>query len=524
MSGAATRLRTGKAWLLFLAAVVAASLAFVGYLILARPLAPVTVVVSLPPPHPEASHGQVQQFCAHCHTYPTPDSFPRGFWRKEVKQGYDFFHASDLRLTVPSIESVALYYEKRAPEQLPPSVPTLPQGASLPVRLEPHGYPLPGRVPHPAIIGVNAVSLFHPEKQDVLICDSRLNRVYVLRPYEANSGIEPLAEVPAPARAEVVDLDKDGTKDILVACLGNFVPTDELSGQVVWLRGSGSGRFTPMVLLKDVGRVADVQAKDFNGDGNLDLVVAVFGWRTSGEILLLENQTTDWAQPKFVPRVLDDRHGTIHVPIGDVKGDGHDDIVALISQEHETVVAFLGDSKGNFRKETLFTAPHPAYGSSGIQLVDLDGNKKLDVLFTNGDSLDAALLKPYHGIQALMNRGKFPFDHVWLTPMYGVERAIAGDVDGDGDQDIVAVSYLPPDAIPEGTVAPESIILLEQVRPMEFVQHVVETGSCDHFTCALGNLFGDGKLHLVTGTYRMTNPGSPAASSAVTVWKNVGKN
>jgi hypothetical protein len=44
----------------------------------------------------------------------------------------------------------------------------------------------------------------------------------------------------------------------------------------------------------------------------LDLVVAVFGGRTTGEVLLLENETTDWSQPRFTPRVLDERHGSIH--------------------------------------------------------------------------------------------------------------------------------------------------------------------------------------------------------------------
>ena len=43
---------------------------------------------------------------------------------------------------------------------------------------------------------------------------------------------------------------------------------------------------------------------DFRGVGKLDLLVAVFGWRTTGEVLYLENRTTDWAHPVFVPHVL----------------------------------------------------------------------------------------------------------------------------------------------------------------------------------------------------------------------------
>src|SRR5262249_34202193 len=154
----------------------------------------------------------------------------------------------------------------------------------------------------------------------------------------------------------------DGIKDILVACLGNFLPTDDKCGSVVWLKGNADGTFTPFTLLKNVGRVADVQAADFRGTRKKDLVVAVFGWQTTGEILFLENRTKNWSKPHFAARKLDDRHGAIHVPVVDLNKDGKMDFVALISQEHETIVAFLGDGKGNFRKESIYEGPHPAYG------------------------------------------------------------------------------------------------------------------------------------------------------------------
>ena len=275
----------------------------------------------------------------------------------------------------------------------------------------------------------------------------------------------------APAHAEVIDLDGDGINDVLVANLGSFPGTNAKVGSVVWLKGNRDGAFTPITLLDGVGRVADVQAADFRKVGKKDLVVAVFGFHQTGEILYLENQTTDWDHPVFFAKVLDDRPGSIHVAIGDINNDGRDDIVALISQEHETIVAFLNegcfDAKEGcrFRKEVIYTAPHPAYGSSGIQLVDLNGDNKLDVLYTNGDILDPPyILKPYHGVQWLENQGKFPFLHHPLTPMYGAMRAVAAEFrPGSGRKDIVAVSCLPPEFYPQRKEQKlDAMVFLEQ--------------------------------------------------------------
>src|SRR5262249_45312294 len=287
-------------------------------------------------------------------------------------------------------------------------------------------------------------------------------------------------------------LDGDGVKDILVANLGSPEPTDQRTGSVVWLRGGRDGRFTPVTLLEGVGRVADVQAADFRGVGKLDLGVAAFGWRETGEGIYLDNHTTDWSRPVFVPRVLDDRHGAIHVPVGDLNGDGRPDFVALISQEHEAIVAFLNEGGGRFRKETIYTGPHPAYGSTGIQLVDLNGDGKLDVLYTNGDSIDKPhVLKPYHGVQWLENRGRFPFTPHGLAPLYGAHRAVAADFRGCGKLDIVAVSFLPANAFPQRSPRGlDAVIYLEQTEPGRFVRHALETASCDHVTCAAGDVFG----------------------------------
>jgi hypothetical protein len=472
-----------------------------------------------------ATSTEVHRFCGSCHNYPPADSFPRSYWHEEVSKGYSFYemptpesravHAQ--HIPVPPMNSVVRYYEERAPETLS-LLPQADQGPA-PVSFTRTECPVPGQLASPAVSNVNLVHLSDPRKLDLLACDMRQGRVMAMKPYEKSPHWQTLATLPNPCHTAVVDLDGDGIKDILVACLGSFTPTDAATGSVVWLKGRADGTYQPITLLSGVGRVADVEAADFNGDGKLDLVVGVFGWQTTGEILYLENQTTDWHHPRFARHVLDTRHGTIHVPVCDLNGDGKPDFVALISQEHETVVAFLNDGHGNFHKETIYTAPHPAYGSTGIQVVDLDGDGKPDVLYTNGDILDKPyLLKPYHGIHWLRNRGRFPFEDHLLTSMCGVHRAVAADFRGTGRLDIVAVSFLPKDAFPDRKKFNlDSVIYLEQTKPGQFVRHSLEAIHCDHATCAAGAWDGDGHVHFVTGNFclseNVTNPVS------VTLWK-----
>jgi hypothetical protein len=409
------------------------------------------------------------------------------------------------------MQEALAFYEAKAPVAFPTPEPwPSPDGKlAFAVRaLAPEDAPR-----DPAVANVRLADLDLDDRPEILVSDMRHGLILLGRPYEADSRLIPIAQVPHPVHAEVVDLDGDSRKDLIVADLGEFYPSDHSRGAVVWLRRQPQGGFQNFSF-GGLPRVADVQAVDLEGGGK-GLLAAAFGWFRSGHIDLLR-LGPDPLRPAVEHTKVDARAGTLRIAPADLDKDGRQDFVALVSQQYETVVAFLNAGPGQpFRTETLYSAPHPNWGSSGMDVVDFDEDGDLDVLMTNGDMFDDRLLKPYHGIRWLENKGKYPFTEHTLALLPGVHRALARDLDGDGDLDVVACVFTAGSIGPDEARLP-SLVWLEQTKKGRFERHTLEVGKLDHATLDAADWDGDGDVDLAVGNFSM----GPALPGFVTLWEN----
>ncbi len=363
----------------------------------------------------------------------------------------------------------------------------------------------------PQITAVRIVDLDGDGQPEILASDARLNRVFCYRREGGNWRETPLGdEVNAPAGLAIADLDGDGDRDVLVAVLGSVYPSDERIGQVVWLENRG-GTFVNHLLLDDVRRVSDVQAGDLDGDGDLDLAVAVFGYH-HGEVLWLENR----GGGRFRDHLLLATQGPSHVPVADLDGDGDLDLAVLVSQDHEEVWAFENRGRGEFAPRRLHHFTNFDLGSASLTVADLNRDGKLDLVLAAGDNLEINhhYPQPWHGVLWLRNFGGWTFVAGQVGAVGGVYAAAVVDLDGDGDNDVVAGCMFNDWRTPGSA----SLVLLENDGQEHFTAKRLADRPIHLAVLAAGDLNGDGRPDLVAGSLFLHDP--PDRAGRVTLWSS----
>ena len=457
--------------------------------------------------------------CATCHLYPEPDLLTRTEWAHHILPQMALW----LGVEPPNYESIA---DGRLLEQaqLYPAVPLVSHDdwfaiwnyyvTHAPARaLPPPAKPAMAGVPRNFRVrklnfnrGKPVISMvkFDEPTHQLFVGDAFAGLVAAISPDGDVLRTDlvqqpPVAMTPAPGGWNVT-------------VIGRLFPSDVPEGKIVF--HSTNGAAPAQTVLTELRRPAHCHVADLNQDGRDDLVVCEFGNRL-GQLAWFEQL----ADQTFKAHALWERAGATQVDVKDFNGDGRLDLVVLFSQGQEGIFVFTNQGGGRFERQTLLEV-HPSFGLVSFQFVDFDGDGKLDLLTANGDNGDSPTPhKRYHGVRIYRQEGAGAFREAWFYPMEGAYQARSADFDGDGDQDVAAISFYPD----FNATAPEGFVYLEQLKPWTFVPYTMPESNLGRWmTMDVGDWDGDGDVDIAMGAFALGPTTLPIPAAVRERWRREG--
>src|SRR5690606_5243197 len=236
---------------------------------------------------------------------------------------------------------------------------------------------------------------------------------------------------------DAVDLDNDGDLDVVnveqLGCAGGNSP------QRLFIRlNNGDATFQPAYTI-DIGRIPRaLDHGDFNDDGNVDLVTAHWGVYGANDYLNVHLGNGDGTFQEEVYYPVGE--GPRYVVVADLNGDGHEDFATANTgsgnEGRETLTVLFGTGAGTFVGRQDYYAPFAPdlLGATGIAAGDVDGDGDLDLMMTAAN-----------GLAMYYNDGEggFTFPHR-LGVYWGPFGPVYEDFDGDAVPDLAMIVSAPP--------------------------------------------------------------------------------
>ena len=216
---------------------------------------------------------------------------------------------------------------------------------------------------------------------------------------------------------DAADFNGDGNKDLVIV---------DNKGELRLLLGNGNAQFSGIRLLTKVKRKTGAAVGDFNGDGIPDIAIVPRA-HSGGAITLLINDGAGnfTSLPVAAPAKL-----TGPIIAADFDRNGFDDVLAVQTSKPKGVMLLLSDGAGPLRTfQTTATPP----GITALAAADFDENGYLDAIATFKGKKQAPLLM----LGAL--GGRFSVAPPLPADNGGANFSIA-DVDEDLHQDILSCS------------------------------------------------------------------------------------
>ncbi|MFC1600778.1 FG-GAP-like repeat-containing protein [Candidatus Sumerlaeota bacterium] len=222
------------------------------------------------------------------------------------------------------------------------------------------------------------------------------------------------------------DVDGDGDEDILVAAT-----TDD---QITWHENLSPRRQATFpekqVVSGSVDGVRSVAAADIDADGDLDVVGAA---REGNEIVWWENVNghgDSWTTHSIGSDFLQ----PLWAHVGDIDRDGNVDVLGASFEGGQ--IAWWRNVNGDGSSWTKNLVDGSFGEAFNAYPCDLDGDGDLDILGTSRDLHDVAWWENTNGLGTVWSKRIIDGD------FGGAADARAGDIDGDGDLDVLAAAHV----------------------------------------------------------------------------------